>query len=446
MFRTAKLLMIIAGTWLAMLGSGANAASVLKFANTQAINWNGRVVDSGPLMAFYKRQFFKGIWTGNMGLSPRGQELAKVLANAPADGLDPRDYLSGLPGNYAQLSGDHLSALELYLSESAHKFARDLHGGRTTPSITEPDIVIARKKLDLVALLGSLDKNGVAKVMERLRPQHSQYRYLRELLQRTSDPAMQRKIVTNMERWRWLPRDLGDRHVFVNTAAFLMYTREKGKTVDRRRVIVGEAYHKTPMFSDNIQMSEFNPTWTITPSIAGNEVLPKLRQDPSYLQKKGYVLYTSWEADAPAMNARAIDWSSVSARKFPYRIVQPAGPDNVLGVVKFLFPNRFNVYLHDTSSRQLFDKNDRALSHGCIRVDKPVEWAALLHGLDGTLSAQQINGLIQSGKTLQAKLRKPIPVHLGYFTLWVGDDGKVSNFDDIYGRDKLIENIILGRV
>ena len=427
-------------------GGSAEAANVLKFARAQAINWNGRAINTAPLMDFYKRQFFKGIWTTDSGLTKRGQELVEVLSAAGSDGLSPADYLSGFPGNASSLRGDDLSALELFLSEAALKFARDLHGGRTTPAISEPDIVIGRKQLDHVALLGSLDKNGVAKVMDRLRPQHEQYRLLRKVLAQTSDPAKHRKIIINMERWRWLPRDLGNRHVLVNAAAFLMYTREGGKTIDKRRVIVGEEYHKTPMFSDNIQLAEFNPTWTISRNIAANEILPKLRKDPNYLAKRGYVIHTSWEADAPAMNANSIDWSSVSGKNFPYRIVQPAGPDNVLGVVKFLFPNRFNVYLHDTSSRQLFDKADRALSHGCIRVEKPVEWAALLYKLDGSVTRSQIDGTIASGKTVQAKFRKPIPVHLGYFTVWIGDDGKLYDFNDVYGRDRLVGNILFGRV
>ena len=257
--------------------------------------------------------------------------------------------------------------------------------------------------------------------------------------------ASAQDIVANMERWRWLPRKLGDKHVFVNTAAFLMYTRSGGKDVDRRRVIVGKTYHKTPIFSDIIKYSEFNPTWTVTPSIAGNEMLPKLRKDPSYLKKKGYDLYASWKRDAPRMNATQIDWSSVSGKRFPYKIVQPAGPKNALGQVKFLFPNKFNVYLHDTANRQLFGNSDRALSHGCIRVQDPLEFAKLLYKLDGNSAVSKIDGVVASKKTKGIKFQKPIPVHLTYFTSWV-KNGKVQTFSDIYGRDKLIANILFGRV
>jgi murein L,D-transpeptidase YcbB/YkuD len=426
------------------LASGAQAASVLGYLNREAVKWQGTVIAVEPLAGFYKRQFGKGVWTTDKGLTRRGQELLQAFARAGEDGLEPADYLGSFPANPAALRGEDLAGAELYLSDAAARFARDLFGGRTTPSISEPDIVIPRKKLDLVALLGSFDKNGIEPVLARLRPKHPQYLALRKLLASNPEPKLSRKIVVNMERWRWLPRELGDPHVMVNAAAFSMVTIAGGKTIDRRRVIVGEEFHKTPMFSHAIETAEFNPTWTISRNIAGKEILPKLRRDPAYLEKKGYVIHTSWEADAPRMNPASVDWESVNAKDFPFRIVQPAGPDNVLGVVKFLFPNRFNVYLHDTSSRELFDQKDRALSHGCIRVEKPLEFADLLFGLDRSLKPDQIRSVVKSGKTTQARFKRPVPVHLAYFTLWFGDDGKMASYSDIYGRDTVVAKILFG--
>ena len=321
-----KLTIAIAGMMLAgmltSLSTPAFSANVRNFANAQAIEWRGGVINVESVMPFYKRIGYNGIWTDNNGLTLRGKQLLEALNNAWLDGLEPLDYIGGFPSNPGQLRGDQLAGAELFLSDAAIRFARDLYGGRTTPAVSEPDIVIPRKKLDTIALLGSLEKNGPDTVLQRLRPEHVQYNALRKALVKTSDPALQRKIIVNMERWRWLPRKLGDTHVFVNTAAFLMYTRSGGKDVDRSRVIVGQAYHKTPIFSDIIKYSEFNPTWTVTPSIAGNEMLPKLRQDPNYLAKKGYDLYASWKADAPRMNATQIDWQSVNGKRFPYQIVQ----------------------------------------------------------------------------------------------------------------------------
>jgi len=436
---------IVLIAFVAITSGAAMAANVKDFANAQAIKWRGGVINVENTMPFYKRIGYSGIWTSRNGLNDHGRELVEVLNNAWLDGLEPLDYMGGFPSEPGKLSGDQLVGAELFLSDAAVRFARDLYAGRTTPAVSEPDIVISRKKLDTIALLASYNKHGPETILLQLRPQHVQYDGLRKALIKTSDPLLQRKIIVNMERWRWLPRRLGDTHVFVNTAAFLMYTRSGGKDVDRRRVIVGKKYHKTPIFTDNIQYSEFNPTWTVTPSIAGNEMLPQLRKDPNYLAQKGYDLYASWKADAPRMNATQIDWQSVSGKRFPYRIVQPAGPKNALGQVKFLFPNKFNVYLHDTANRSLFSQADRALSHGCIRVQDPMEFAKLLYRLDNNPALSKLDAIVTSKKTKGVRFQKPIPVHLTYFTTWV-KDGKVQTFNDIYGRDRLVANILFGQV
>lgn len=423
-----------------------HAASVAPFVGHQAIKWQGTVINIEPIAKFYKRRLFNGIWTTRKGLTPKGVELVKLLGQSGSDGLEPSDYLSNWPANANQLTGENLVAAELYLSDAAVRYIRDLHSGRTTPAVSEPDIVIARKKIDNTALLSEMSKSGPTKIAAKLRPGHRQYQGLRKLLANTKDAATRQKIIVNMERWRWLPSNLGSAHVLVNVAAFKMHTRSKGKTVDTRRVIVGTEYHKTPMFSSAINHSQFNPTWTISRNIAGNELLPKLRRDPGYLEKRGYDLYASWEVDAPRMNASQIDWESVNGKKFPYKIVQPPGPKNALGVVKFLFPNKFNVYLHDTANRDLFTGSNRALSHGCIRVENPMEFANLLYKLDKNPAAPKLQAVVDSENTTAVKFRNPIPVHLTYFTIWVDDNGKVETFKDVYGRDKLVANLLFGSV
>ncbi|MEM7461296.1 MAG: L,D-transpeptidase family protein [Pseudomonadota bacterium] len=438
-------ILIITGIVVAT-GTASQAANVAPFIAHQAIKWQGTVINVEPIAPFYKRRFFNGIWTARKGLTPKGVELVNLLSQSGSDGLEPSDYLSNWPGNADQLTGENLVAAELYLSDAAVRYIRDLHSGRTTPAVSEPDIVIARKKIDNTALLNEMNKSGPAKVAAKLRPSHRQYQAMRKLLASTSDPAARQKIIVNMERWRWVPSNLGKNHILVNVAAFKMHTRSNGKTVDTRRVIVGSEYHKTPMFSSAINHSQFNPTWTISRNIAGNEILPKLRRDPGYLEKRGYDLYASWEPDAPKMNAAQIDWESVNGKKFPYKIVQPPGPDNALGVVKFLFPNKFNVYLHDTANRDLFSGPNRALSHGCIRVEKPMEFANILYQLDKNPAAPKLQAVVDSEKTTAVKFRKEIPVHLAYFTLWVDEAGKVQNFKDVYGRDKLVANLLFGSV
>jgi len=245
------------------------------------------------------------------------------------------------------------------------------------------------------------------------------------------------QLVINLERWRWLPRKLGRNHVLVNQAGFELFMIADGKTVDRRRVIVGKPFHQSPMFSDEIIYAEFNPTWTVPSSIATKEMLPKIRNNPNYLDAKGYKLYRGWGAKAQPISAYGVDWSAVSTRKFPFRIVQPPGPKNALGQVKFIFPNKFSVNLHDTPSRQLFSRTGRAFSHGCIRVDKPLDFARKIFDQQGGMSPARVNPIVESRKQTRVNLKSKLPVHLAYFTAWI-DDGVPLFFDDVYKRDKLV--------
>ncbi len=252
------------------------------------------------------------------------------------------------------------------------------------------------------------------------------------------------QIIVNMERWRWLPSDLGARHVLVNQAGFELFFVDGGKVIDTRRVIVGKPFHKTPMFSDNIRYVEFNPTWTVTPDIAAAEFLPKLIKDPGSLEQNEYKLYASWAEGAPEIDPYSVDWTAVGGRKFPYRIVQQPGDKNALGHVKFMFPNKRNIYLHDTPSRQLFASTGRAFSHGCIRVSDALGFAEKLLGVDQKMSRAVIDAKVDSLALTRVSLKTKVPIHLTYFTVWVGPDGTPQFFQDIYERDRMVAGIIFG--
>ena len=253
-------------------------------------------------------------------------------------------------------------------------------------------------------------------------------------------PASKRveQIAINLERWRWLPRDLGEQHVLVNQAGYELFLKDGDRTVDRRRVIVGKPYHQTPIFSDEMIYAEFNPTWTVPASIAGKEMLPKIRQNPAYLADQGYALYTSWKPGAEPANPYGVDWSSVSGSRFPYRVVQGPGPTNALGRVKFIFPNKHAIYMHDTPSRSLFSKAGRAFSHGCIRVHEPLDFARKIFALNGGMDPAQVDAVVASKKTTRVNLDRKLPVHLAYFTAWVNERGVPSFFNDVYERDRLV--------
>lgn len=245
------------------------------------------------------------------------------------------------------------------------------------------------------------------------------------------------QMVMNLERRRWLPDDLGERYVFVNMADFELKVVDGAHTIHTTRVVVGTPFHRTPVFSDSIKYVELNPFWNVTPSIASKELLPKLKRDPGYLGKNGYRLFSGWGAGASEVDPHSVDWSQVSASHFTYKIRQDPGPKNSLGQIKFVFPNTQNIYLHDTPSRQLFQETMRAFSHGCIRVQNPVDLAVvLLKDKDGEgWTKEKLTQVIASGEQKTITLPKPLPVHLVYLTAWVNKDGSVNFRDDIYGRD-----------
>lgn len=241
-------------------------------------------------------------------------------------------------------------------------------------------------------------------------------------------------VLLNMERLRWMPDELGETHVLVNMAGFELDYVEQGLVALSMRVVVGKPFRMTPIFSDTIRYLELNPTWTATPKIASNDILPKLKKDPGYLVANGFEVFASWQDDSQPVDPASVDWMTFGPGKFPYRLRQKPGPLNALGQVKFMFPNEYDVYLHDTPSRDLFAKTVRAFSSGCIRLEKPIDLAALLLRPNG-LDRERIDAILAEGKTSRINLKNRVPVHLTYLTAWIGEGGTVHFRDDIYDRD-----------
>ena len=239
-------------------------------------------------------------------------------------------------------------------------------------------------------------------------------------------------LIDNMERLRWLPRELGQRYVFVNQAAFEATVMKDGAPEWSTRVIVGRPTTQTSVFHDEMELVVFNPSWGVPPSIIANEYLPKLRRDPGYLDKMGFKVVNQQGKVVPS---RSISWASYG-KKVPYGVHQPPGAKNALGEIKFLFPNSHDIYMHDTPSRELFAEDTRAFSHGCVRVQNPREFAAVLLGWD----QEEVAKHIETPKSETVRLKQKIPVHLTYFTAWPDATGKIRYFDDIYARDKAMED------
>lgn len=241
------------------------------------------------------------------------------------------------------------------------------------------------------------------------------------------------QIMINLEQWRWLPNYLGDQYLLVNVPAYLLRVYENGYAKLTKRVCTGAPSTPTPIFSEQMQYLDFNPTWGVPYSIATKEILPKLKRNPGYLDSHNMELYAGDKKVSPYK----VNWGSVSARNFYYTIRQKPGSNNALGLVKFLFPNQYDVYLHDTPSKSLFANAQRAYSHGCIRLENPVELAEYL--LKPEYSPARIADIINKGKNRRVFLPLPLPIYILYFTVWVDDNGnEIYFYPDVYGRDKTL--------
>jgi len=262
----------------------------------------------------------------------------------------------------------------------------------------------------------------------------------RATLRALNVPADQRlrQLLLNLERWRWIPHDLGRRYILVNAADFSLVAVADGAQRLSMRVIVGEAYQKTPVFSREMRYLEINPYWNVPHSITVAEYLPKIRRDPAYLAANHFQLLADWRPDSAVIDPAGVDWDAVSAERFPGRLRQLPGPWNALGRIKFMFPNPFNVYLHDTPGRSLFNRRQRALSHGCIRLEKPLELAAFV--LEGTpgWDLADIRAAVDGGLRQTVRPLKGCTVHLLYWTAWVDADGTVNFREDVYERDGVL--------
>jgi L,D-transpeptidase YcbB len=227
-----------------------------------------------------------------------------------------------------------------------------------------------------------------------------------------------RKIIVNMERMRWIPTNISGHFLLINIPAFSLYAYDDDTISFRMNVVVGKDVHKTVLFSGDIQYIVFSPYWNVPPSIMKSEVLPAIARDPAYLKRNN------------------MEWNGHSIRQKP-------GPKNSLGLVKFLFPNSYNIYLHDSPAKSLFSQSSRAFSHGCIRLAEPEKLAVYLLKDDTLWNRKKINLAMQAGKEKYVTLQSPVPVYIGYFTAYLDNAGKIQFRDDVYDRDQPLERLLI---
>lgn len=268
-------------------------------------------------------------------------------------------------------------------------------------------------------------------------------------------PVEQRidQIMVNMERWRWIPKrlvpkKLDQKFIWVNIPEYKLYIYEDPngepdaersyKEVMNMKVVVGKTLHSTPIFSDKMEYVVMAPYWNVPNSIVENEIKPAMLKNPGYLDRNNMEIVTK-EKNPKPISVSSIDWESVTEKNFPYMVRQKPGPKNSLGSIKFLFPNEHAVYLHDTPADALFNQTNRGFSHGCVRLEKPVELAKYVLKDMPEWNESTIRGTINGGEEKWVTLPKEIQVYLVYFTTWVDDKGQIHFREDIYGHDKKLE-------
>ncbi len=262
-------------------------------------------------------------------------------------------------------------------------------------------------------------------------------------LNETVDEKIER-VLLNIDRIKWLPRDDDKRYIIVNIPEFMLYYIEDNKVKKDIRVIIGAKKHPTPIFSEEISYIVLNPYWKIPAGILKREIIPKTIKNIHYLKKQGLVIHRTWNERSQIINPYHIYWEQYLARgvKFPYRIMQPPGPKNALGKIKFKFPNMFDVYLHDTPTRHLFKKDVRAFSHGCVRIAEPHSLLETVSSFNKNIDMSKADKILKGKRKVIYNIKNKLPIHLVYLTAGFNSSGELEFRDDIYGYDKLMKRSI----
>jgi murein L,D-transpeptidase YcbB/YkuD len=417
----------------------------LKLAGS-VLSSNADPADLAALQAFYGSSNAAPLWMTDMGLSTRAQSALFEIEKADDWGLDAAAF--ELPSPFDLPAGpDDQASTEITLDLAILKYARFARGGRLNPrelsglfdqaaSLRDPKIVL----MEIAA----------AKVpdayLQSLHPQHEQFVRLRQALLRMRSEAAPnsadiRRLIVNMERWRWMPEDLGPLYVWSNTPEFMLYVVKDGSTIFADKTQVGTADDPTPVLSADMTTIVFNPEWIAPSSVLVKSLLPRLRkQNFSILDK--YAFSVSYQGNP--VNPTKVDWTRVNIRD--YTFTQKPGSKSNLGKVKFLLPNRHDVLLHDTfaARRKVFQQSMRAIGYGCVRMENPQHFAEVLLSEDKGWSATEVSELWEHSVNSPVSLDRKIPVHLTYFTAVVDDTGKVTSFADLYGLDKKLATALFG--
>jgi len=388
------------------------------------------------LSDFYAARRDAPIWLSEAGLTDNGAALGAEILKASDYGLEAKDFeLPAIPPA-SQLDAEKIGKADVEISLALLKYARYARGGRIIdpaillnsnldrkPQLIDPEIVIK----------DAADAPDAAAYVRGLHPKQPQFEKLRQAYLANKGKPLARKILANMEEWRWMPDDLGQMHIMANVPEFMVYLVKDNARIHTERIVVGETGKQTTIFSRPLKTIVFKPMWRVPDSIKAHELQPNLRRGGSMFRQYDLELQTK---DGQPLDYQSIDWNT--ANILDYEVVQPPGRKNVMGVVKFTFPSQHTIFMHDTVDKWMFANNVRTLSHGCLRLRNPMKMAELVLAEDKGWDADKTNETMQSSRDNVIVIDKKIPMHLVYFTAWVDDDGKLRTFGDIYGHEKRI--------
>ncbi|MGD9785796.1 MAG: L,D-transpeptidase family protein [Hyphomicrobiaceae bacterium] len=422
----------------------------------------GEAEDLAGAKAFYEARAGAPVWVDDKGFNARARLAMGEIGKADDWGLNTADFDLPVIEDTAP-SVLALAEAEMRLSFAAMKYARFARGGRFDPSSIsrkfdqKPVIFDPRSVIEAVA---ASDQSDV--YLRGLHPKHEQFQRLREALlkergavaETASEPTKKtrsngsrvQRILVNMERWRWMPPELGQFYVWDSIPEQMTRVYKDGKQVLSEKIVVGKLETPTPVFSADMQFIIFHPSWGVPPGMKSQELAPRLRKSgsggwfsfgpsaSSILRAHGLTVTRG----GVRIDPDSVDWSTANIHS--YSFTQAPGASNVLGIVKFRFPNKHDVYMHDTTERNLFGGRVRAFSHGCMRVQNPMHLAEVLLGHDKGWSKAEVTAALNRGADVE--LTTPIPVHVTYFTMHVGDDGRVVEFSDLYGLDSRVASVM----
>lgn len=404
---------------------------------------------------YYAHSNYNLIWLNNKNLS---DSLIYHLGLSYFDGLNPEMYHLSLlktllKDSLKEKDNAHLHTglyFELLMTDAFISYVSDLYVGHIHSNNENTEWAKNLTKINFTdSLINLVNGKSIAMMLKNFTSTSVKYIQLKQVLKKLldsnkiSDSDCINRINANMERWRWLPHKMPQKYIMVNIADFTMDLIDSGHEVLNMKIIVGKKYTRTPLFYSKMTYLVLNPYWEIPTSIAKKEILPEVKKDAAYLLKNHIKILSSWEPDATEINPNTVNWDTITAGKLSYHFRQESGPLNALGRVKFIFPNKHNVYLHDTPVPELFSQTNRTFSHGCIRIEKPIELALYILKSDSCWDTLSLKKALNRSANRVITLKKPIYVFICYWTNWVNEDGELVTRPDIYEYDKRLEDEIL---